>query len=50
MSDDKKLLANVAARRLGVTDDHVRRLHRQGKLPGEKTPGKRDLRIPESAV
>jgi excisionase family DNA binding protein len=50
MSDDKKLLANVAARRLGVTDDHVRRLHRQGKLPGEKTPGKRDLRIPESAI
>lgn len=50
MDEEKKLLPNVAAGRLKVTDQHVRRLYRQGKLPGEKTPGKRDLRIPESAV
>lgn len=46
---EKKLLPNVAARRLGVTDQHVRRLVRQGKLDGERR-GERDLRIPESAV
>jgi excisionase family DNA binding protein len=49
MNDDRKLLPNVAARRLGVTDQHVRRLVRQGKLDGERQ-GQRDLRIPESAV
>ena len=46
---EKKLLPNVAARRLGVTDRQVRRLVQQGKLPGERQ-NERDLRIPESAV
>ena len=47
--NDKKLLPNVAARRIGVTDQHIRRLVRLGKLYGERLR-KRDLRIPESAL
>jgi excisionase family DNA binding protein len=47
--NDKKLVPNVAARRLGVTDQHIRRLVRLGKLYGERLR-KRDLRIPESAL
>jgi excisionase family DNA binding protein len=49
MTQDKKLLPNVAARRLGVTDRRVRQMVQEGKLPGERQ-GERGLRIPASAV
>ena len=46
---EKLLLVNVAARRLGYTDQHVRRLIRQGKL-GALREGPRQTKVPESAI
>jgi excisionase family DNA binding protein len=48
-NDDKLLRVNVAARRLGVSDRHVRRLVCQGKLEAERR-GERLTLVPESAV
>lgn len=45
----KLLRVNVAANRLGYTDQHVRRLVREGKLPKVQESPRKTL-IPESAV
>jgi len=46
---DKLLRADQAARKLGVTDQHVRRLGRQGKLKREWL-SERNIRFLESDV
>ncbi len=46
---DKLLRPDQAARRLGVTDQHVRRLVRQGKVPAARL-SQRNIRIAESAL
>lgn len=46
---EKLLGVNVAAKRLGCTDQHVRRLVRQGKIDAHRE-SERKTYIPESAV
>ncbi|MFA6721025.1 MAG: helix-turn-helix domain-containing protein [Candidatus Cloacimonadaceae bacterium] len=46
---EKLLRVNVAAKRLGVTDRHVRRLVRQGKIDYFRASPRKTF-IPESAV
>jgi excisionase family DNA binding protein len=49
MSQDKLLRVNVAAKRLGCTEQHVRRLVRQGKIDYFRESSRKTY-IPESAV
>jgi len=44
MPDETLLRADQVARRLGVTPHHIRRLWREGKLPGVKL-SQRNLRF-----
>ena len=46
---ERLLRPHQVARLLGVTDQQVRKLWRQGKIRGVKS-SERNLRIPESAV
>lgn len=46
---EKLLRVNVAAKRLGYTDQHVRRLVREGKIEFYR-PSPRKTFIPEAAV
>lgn len=46
---EKLLLINVAANRLGCTDQHIRRLVREGKIDCVRQSPRRTF-IPETAV
>ncbi|MHB8067698.1 MAG: helix-turn-helix transcriptional regulator [Desulfobaccales bacterium] len=48
-AEDKLLRVNAAARRLGRSDEQVRRLYNQGKIKGIR-PSERGIRLYESSV